>query len=197
MLIYLLRHGATEYNRWGRYQGRGTDVPLSPEGRLALRRADFSPETVCVSPLSRAVETAAILFPGAEQIPVPDLAEMDFGAFEGRTWREMEHDTDYRTWVEGGCLDRCPGGESREAFSRRVCGVFARLVDKTLDSRGEHLVIVAHGGVQMAAMERFALPRRDYFDWNAPCGGGFVLDSAPWRARRQLTLVREVQYIKD
>lgn len=196
MLIFLLRHGATAYNAEGRYQGR-TDVPLSPAGRAALRPADFSPETVYVSPLSRAAETAAILFPGAAQIPVPALMEMDFGAFEGRTFREMEHDSRYRAWVEGGCAGRCPGGESREAFSTRVCSVFAHLADQTLASGAAHLVVVAHGGVQMAVLERFALPHRGYFDWRAPCGGGFVLDAAPWRERRLLNLIGEVQYTKD
>lgn len=196
MLIYLLRHGATAYNAESRYQGR-RDIPLSPAGRLSLTRADFSPDTVFVSPLSRAAETAAILFPGAKRIPVPGLTEMDFGVFEGRTWREMEHDGDYRAWVEGGCLGRCPGGESRGEFSARVCSVFAGLVDEALAGRAERLVIVAHGGVQMAALERFALPRRTYFDWRAPCGGGFLLDSAPWTARRKLALVRELQYTKD
>lgn len=196
MLIYLLRHGATAYTASGRYQGR-RDVPLSPAGRAALRPADFSPETVYVSPLSRAVETAAILFPRAERIPVPDLVELDFGVFEGRNFREMEDDGDYRAWVEGGCLGRCPGGESREEFSARVCAAFSGLVDGALAHRAEQLVIVAHGGVLMASLERFALPHRDYFDWQVPCGGGFLLDSAPWAARRKLALVRGIQYTKD
>ena len=91
MLIYLIRHGATRYNEEHRYQGI-TDVPLSPAGRTALKRADFCPETVYVSPLSRARETAAILFPGAKQIVIPDFREMDFGIFEGRTAAEMERD---------------------------------------------------------------------------------------------------------
>lgn len=196
MLICLLRHGATAYNAEGRYQGR-RDIPLSPAGRAALGPADFSPETVYVSPLARAAETAAILFPAAVQIPVPALAEMDFGAFENRTWREMEHDGEYRAWMEGGCLGRCPGGESREEFSARVCGAFAGLVDGALAGRAERLVIVAHGGTQMAALERFALPCRDYFDWRAPCGGGFLLDTAPWQDRRRLDLAGEVRYAKD
>lgn len=196
MLIRLLRHGATAWNASGRYQGR-TDLPLSPAGRAALVRADLSPETVFVSPLSRARETAAILFPGAVQVPVPGLAEMDFGAFEGRTWREMERDGDYRSWVEGGCTGRCPNGESREAFSARVCGAFAELVDEALRRGDGELVIVAHGGTQMAALERFALPQRDYFDWRAPPGGGFLLDSTPWRTRRRLDLAGEVRYTKD
>ena len=35
---------------------------------------------------------------------------------------------------------------------------------------------MAHGGVQMAILDRYARPHRDYFDWHAPCGGGFVLE---------------------
>ena len=92
MLIYLIRHGATRYNEEHRYQGL-TDVPLSPAGRAALRQADFSPEVVYVSPLSRARETAAILFPTAEQIVVPGFREMDFGVFEGRTAARSEGST--------------------------------------------------------------------------------------------------------
>lgn len=196
MLIFLLRHGATACNAERRYQGRG-DAPLSPAGRAALRRADFSPESVYVSPLSRAVETAAILFPGVRRIPVPALMEMDFGAFEGRNSLEMARDAGYRAWVEGGCTGQCPGGESRESFSARVCGAFSALVDECLAAGADRLVIVAHGGVQMAALERFALPRRAYFDWQTPCGGGFILDAAPWAENRLLNLAGEVRYTKD
>ena len=45
MLIYLLRHGRTEYNAQKRYQGQ-RDIPLSAESAAKLRRADFSPEIV-------------------------------------------------------------------------------------------------------------------------------------------------------
>ena len=55
MTIYLLRHGQTEYNVEKRYQGT-RDIPLSDAGRAQLRPADFEPEKVFVSPLSRAVE---------------------------------------------------------------------------------------------------------------------------------------------
>ena len=196
MLIYLLRHGATACNAERRYQGN-TEIPLSPAGRAALQKADFSPDSLFVSPLSRAVETAAILFPGVRQTSVSALRQMDFGVFEGRNFREMECDGAYRAWVDGGCTGRCPGGESRDEFSSRVCGAFAALVDGGLASGAARLAIVAHGGTQMAAMERFALPRRAYFDWKAPCGGGFVLDAAPWQSGRLLNLVGEVRYAKD
>ena len=73
MEILLARHGATAGNLLHRHLGV-TDEPLCPEGRAALQPVDEALETVFVSPLLRARETAAVLFPGAAQIPVPDLA---------------------------------------------------------------------------------------------------------------------------
>ena len=88
MNVYLLRHGQTEYNVDKRYQGT-RDIPLSEKGRAALRRADIEPDTVYVSPLCRAVDTARVLFPAARLVPVHDLREMCFGIFEGRNYVEM------------------------------------------------------------------------------------------------------------
>ena len=83
MLIYLLRHGRTEYNAQKRYQGQ-RDIPLSAESAAKLRRADFSPEIVYVTPLQRTSQTAKILFPEAKLVPVEGLKEMIFGRFEGQ-----------------------------------------------------------------------------------------------------------------
>ena len=60
------------------------------------------------------------------------------------------------------------------------------------------LVIVAHGGVQMSVMERFAQPEREYFHWQFPPGGGYVLawEEPLWQSSRKLRLVKEVQYTK-
>ena len=161
VLIYLLRHGETAYNAEKRYQGV-RDIPLSDAGRAKLRRADFSPRTVYVSPLCRARESASILFPTAAQTVVPGLREMCFGAFEGRNYEEMEHNPAYRAWVDGGCMGRCPGGESRVEFSERVCAAFERLADAAVRAGENTLVIAAHGGTQMAVLERYELQRRDY-----------------------------------
>ena len=144
----------------------------------------------------RTAETAEILFPNARQIVVPDLREMDFGIFEGKSYLDMENLPAYRAWVEGGCVDAPPGGESRAAFCRRVCAAFEALMNQTLAAGEERLAIVAHGGTQMAVMERFALPRQDYFSWRGPLGGGFLLDAARWRAERVLTLLDTVRYTR-
>lgn len=196
MLIVLLRHGETAYNEQRRYQG-ATDMPLSERGRAKLRADDNAPDEVIVTPLCRTKQTAAILFPNAKQIVCDDLREMDFGDFEGRTYDEMKDDAAYCAWLDSGCETACPNGESRAAFCERVCHAFEACVDE-VSARGEALlVIVAHGGTQMAALSRFVLPHRDYYEWNAPNAGGFVLDASQWRARRVLRVVKTVCYAEE
>ena len=196
MLIYLLRHGQTEYNAQKRYQGQ-RDIPLSPEGAAQLRRADFDPDVVYVSTLQRTSQTARILFPEAKLVPVDGLKEMCFGSFEGRNFIEMEHDPDYLAWVNANCESPCPDGETKAVFSERVCRAFAALVDKALADGEETLVILAHGGTQMATMERYALPHADYYHWCAPNAGGYVLDAGDWAEQRVLHLLKTVQYTKE
>ena len=196
VVIYLLRHGLTEYNAQKRYQGQ-RDIPLSAEGLSQLRRADIDPKVVYITPLQRTAQTARVLFPEAELVVVKDLQEMCFGSFEGKNYVEMEHDADYQAWVQANCESKCPDGERKDDFSNRICSAFSALVDKALADGEELLVILAHGGTQMAAMERYALPRRDYYAWCGPNAGGYVLDAADWAEKRQLRLVKTVQYTKD
>ena len=196
MLIYLLRHGLTEYNAQKRYQGQ-RDIPLSAEGLRQLRRADIDPKVVYITPLQRTAQTARVLFPEAELVVVKDLQEMCFGSFEGKNYVEMEHDADYQAWVQANCESKCPDGERKDDFSDRICSAFSALVDKALADGEELLVILAHGGTQMAALERYALPRRGYYEWCGPNAGGYVLDAADWAEKRQLRLVKTVQYTKD
>lgn len=191
MRIWLIRHGATAHSEAGRYQG-SLDTPLSSGGRAALHPAGQTPRRVRVSPLLRARETARILFPEAEQIAVPGLEEMRFGAFEGRSAREMEDDAEYRAWVDGFCVGRCPGGEDREEFSARCCAAFERAVAQALDAGEEELFIVAHGGTQMAVLDRWGRPARSYYAWCARPGAGYVLDTAQWP--EALRIVKEVDF---
>ena len=116
MLIYLLRHGLTEYNAQKRYQGQ-RDIPLSAEGLRQLRRADIDPKVVYITPLQRTAQTARVLFPDAELVVVKDLQEMCFGSFEGKNYVEMEHDADYQAWVQANCESKCPDGERKDDFS--------------------------------------------------------------------------------
>ncbi len=197
MRIWLLRHGRTEDNDRRRYLGR-RDAPLSEAGASELCAADFAPELVYVSPLSRARQTARILFPGARQETVEALAEMDFGDFDGRSADEMADDAAYRAWVDGGCLGRCPNGETRAEFCARTCDAFAALVERAAAEGAEKLVIVAHGGTQRAVMERLSLPACGYYDFQPVNGGGFVFeyDAALWARERKLRRIAEARFTK-
>ena len=165
MKLWLIRHGLTRLGEEKRYQG-ALDEPLSERGRAELRRAEFNPPRVYVSPMCRARETAEILFPEVEQIVIPDLREMDFGDFEGR-----------------GC-----NGEDRAVFSQRVL----RAAEALLRADEEELVIVAHGGTQMALLERWGRPEREYYRWQTACGCGWELD---WNGER-LHVQRELNFLK-
>ena len=185
MQIELIRHGMTALQDEKRYQGM-TDAPLSEKGRQQLVRASYCPDVVYVSPLLRARETAEILFPGARKIVIPDLAEMNFGAFEGRNYLEMADDPAYREWVDGGCLGTPLGGESKTHFCDRVCRAFSDLLDQAEKNGQERVVITAHGGTQMAVMERFAEEKKTFYLWQLPSGYGYLLDAADWKDNKIL-----------
>lgn len=188
MNVYLFRHGETVYTPEYRYLGV-TDLPLSGSGRKKLRAIDgLSPHVVYTSPMKRAKETADIFFPDVPQIPVDGLEEMNFGVFEGRNYKEMEHDEQYRKWVDSGCEDRCPGGETRAEFTERVVKAFIPLADRAVEENADELTIVAHGGTIMAILSACAVPKTGYFSRMTPAGGGqrLVLDPDVWRETRTM-----------
>lgn len=190
MKIYLIRHGETALKAGGAYQG-WIDEPLSEEGRKALTPPlnpfpDIPGGWVYVSPLRRARETASLALPYCRQVVVEDLKEMNFGDFEGRTPDEMKEDPAYRAWVDSGCLDRCPNGETKAEFAARTCAAFERLVNVALGRGDDALYIVAHGGTQMVVMEAYVDPSKPFYSWLLECGSGYVLDTEAWPDSRRL-----------
>lgn len=167
MEFILIRHGQTPGNGEKRYVGI-IDQPLSEQGRLQARAAGVHGDVkrVYVSTLQRTSETAAIMFPNAEQIVVEGVQEMDFGAFAGRTPDEMADDPQYRAWVDGECKGTCPGGESQGQFTDRVCASLEELLQEAHDRGEGQLVMVAHGGTMMAFLDRHGKdPSRKYWEW--------------------------------
>lgn len=157
MRLVLLRHAATAGNEEHRYVGRRTDEPLSKRGiEQCVRFGAFtSMQKVYVSPMLRARQTAERCFPHAQILPVPGLEEFDFGDFEGRTPNEMECDAAYRAWVDGNCEGQCPGGESLEGFVRRTKDALFGLLRAAHENAEDSVVVVAHGGTIMAALDGF------------------------------------------
>jgi len=150
--LTLIRHGLTEWNVTGRFQGH-SDVALSEEGRaqatlLGSYLATFPDIDVVVSsPLMRAVQTAAIALPGRELLLEERLREVDFGEFEGRTKAELEHDPRWLAWVADPFGRRAPGGEAYAQLRERAD---AWLGEARARYAGTHLVAVTHSGtIQM------------------------------------------------
>ena len=108
----------------------------------------------------------------------------------------MEHDPYYLAWLEANKTAARPDGERIQDFCNRSCAAFAKLVEESLAQHKQQLVIVAHGGIQMAVMSRYGLPRRDYHDWCGPNAGGYRLDAANWQTDHTLQLLETVQYTK-
>lgn len=148
MLLYLVRHGETDWNRQRRIQG-STDIPLNDTGRqqahstaglLGRRRWD----AVFSSPLSRAFETASII---ATELGLPDptpvdaLVERSYGQAEGFTDRELDRLFPGDTPV--------PGREPREDVTARVLPALLGLASSC---PGERVVVVSHGGVIRAVL---------------------------------------------
>lgn len=104
--LWLVRHGETEWARLGRHTGR-TDVPLTDLGReqarsVAEKLAGVPFALVLSSPLSRAFETARLAGFADRVEADPDLAEWDYGAFEGRTSSEIREEIPgWTIWTDG------------------------------------------------------------------------------------------------
>ncbi len=128
MILYMVRHGITEWNATGRSQGQ-TDVPLSELGRAQARTLAprFSDARLCAayaSDLSRASETAALALAGLEltAIETPALREIALGEWEGlhldtiaANYPELR-----AQWQADPARCRFPGGECLADVQRRV-----------------------------------------------------------------------------
>lgn len=189
MRVILIRHGETKGNREKRYIGRTDEPLLDPAFQAATHSARERVQNVYVSPMLRAQQTARRLFPEAELRLLEDLREMDFGAFEGKTAKELENDPEYRHWVGGGCILPCPGGDGMEGFAARVKAAFLQAVQESLLRGDDHLAIVAHGGTIMAIMAQLAYPKRSYHEFQVRNLSGYTatLDENTWEQEPALT----------
>ncbi len=143
--LFLIRHGEPEIR--GSFLGQ-LDPPLSSIGHMNAERAliNISVETVYTSPLLRAQQTAAYLHCQHFMI-VPELREIDFGEWTGKTWRQIEE-----IWPETAAkkmtdwLGVTPlGGEPWPDFLQRV-----RFAWQIIRSGPDPAAIVAHQGVNAA-----------------------------------------------
>ncbi len=126
--LHLIRHGETAWSLSGRHTGR-TDMPLTTRGEAEARSLGPLLSAICfshvfTSPALRARQTCELADPGRMRAEVePDLAEWDYGQYEGKTSDEIrKHRPGWSCYRDG-----CPGGESASDVSERADRLLARL----------------------------------------------------------------------
>src|SRR5262249_40696867 len=143
--IYLVRHGETEWSASGKHTGR-TDIPLTPAGEEAARggarrlQGQTFP-VVWSSPSQRAFKTCLLAGFGSAAVKNDDLAEWDYGAYEGLTTKQiLAQRPDWRLFRDG-----CPDGESAPdagARADRIVSQLREVNDRVLIFSSSHFMRV-------------------------------------------------------
>jgi probable phosphoglycerate mutase len=139
--LWIVRHGETEWSKSGRHTGR-TDIPLTAAGQeqaKALRDmlAALRPVLVLCSPRQRAMETARLAGLDVDEV-TEDLAEWDYGKYEGLTTSEIQQQDPGWTIFS----HPAPGGETPEQIRMRADRVLERAAARLADGP---VVLVGHG----------------------------------------------------
>lgn len=138
--VYYMRHGATAWSDSGRHTGR-SEIPLTEEGErnargLAARLASVGFSRVFTSPRMRARRTCELAGLGDAAKIEQDLAEWDYGEYEGLRSEEIHGvRPDWNLFRDG-----CPGGESPVQACERADRLIARL--RTLEG---NVALFSHG----------------------------------------------------
>lgn len=154
MILYLVRHGETDYNRRQIVQGRGIDAPLNAKGHaqaaaLAAHLADEPLTALYTSSLRRSQESARPFLAARPQLPTFALAgfdEMSWGQYEGRTptpeiraaFRDL-----FDKWGRGYVRAALPGGENLRQVQGRALAALAEVV--AAHPPEATVLIISHG----------------------------------------------------
>lgn len=149
-ILHLVRHGQTDWNLEGRYQGR-IDIPLNKTGisqakKAAEKLAGGRYTAIYSSTLTRARQTAEIIAKTVNLPVTPEagLQEIYQGEWEGKIFKEiLASQPDKVTSVRANpYTDRPPGGESIGEVGERLKITLDKIVKNHL---GEEIIIVSHG----------------------------------------------------
>ncbi|MCR5121808.1 MAG: histidine phosphatase family protein [Ruminococcus sp.] len=175
--LTFIRHGATQGNADGQYIGI-TDLPLSEAGAAELyekaEAAGFpSFQKVYISPLKRCLQTAYIMAPNCPMVEIGELAEMDFGDFEGKTPEELKNDPAYAEFLKGGLDNAPPNGESARQVVTRCFRAITIMIEDMMKNNIKNAAVVTHAGIIMNMLTCFALPKQAPGAYRCGFGEGF------------------------
>ena len=176
MILYIIRHGETEWNKVKRLQGQ-TDIPLAEEGiRLARETGEgmrnLPIDLVISSPLTRAVQTARLLTEGRDVPILTDrrMIEISFGDWEGECILDSEVlPADFRKlFYEDPLHCMCPpGGETFDQVRKRT-GAFYKSLLENPDYKEKHILISTHGAASRCLLTQFYDDKDDIWRGGVP-----------------------------
>lgn len=175
--IHFIRHAITVANEEGRYIGI-TESPISQKGRQELMEKTekmIYPDVdkVYVSPLKRCIATASFIYPDGYARVVPELREMNFGEFEGKTAKELMGRPDYKEFLKGGLDNPAPGGESMRKVVERCFEGVQFIIEDMMRNGYKSAAVVTHSGIIMNILSCFGLPKLSQSDLACDFGEGF------------------------
>ena len=182
-VIHLLRNMPCEGNLEGRYIGR-TESPLAASSLrdlVSLKQKYRYPEAAAfyASPSTRCVDTLKILYPQADPEVILEMAECDFGDWEGKTAQELQQDPRFLSWMEQGGNAAPPNGESGLVFLQRVCKGFETLVQNLMVQGTTQAVLCTHAGGITGLLSAYGLPRAQPYEWMCEPGCGYSVRITP------------------
>ncbi len=164
--VVFWRHGRTDWNSQGRFQGQ-EDIPLDETGRDQAKRSalllqQLPPSRIVSSDLLRAHETATALasLSGLEVTTDARFRETYAGRWQGKTFSEIGEafPEEQAQWHAGSVTARAGGGERRVDVGQRMAAAVLEVVEEM--GPDETLVVVSHGGaIRVALAAVLGLPQ--------------------------------------
>ncbi|MEI5988857.1 hypothetical protein A5881_000344 [Enterococcus termitis] len=155
-IIYLLRHGETEFNQQGIYQGV-LDSPLTPLGKIQVKENGFLLKrklksledqeiAFFYSPLGRTQQSAEIIYRVLDRHlikPVSDehLKEVNIGSWNGKNRQVIAAETKNKEYNEFDWYFKFPNGETYEDVQQRC----KKWLEEISTIQQQHIIVMSHG----------------------------------------------------
>mmetsp|Transcript_4669 Transcript_4669/g.8661 ORF Transcript_4669/g.8661 Transcript_4669/m.8661 type:complete len:337 (-) Transcript_4669:146-1156(-) len=223
--IYLLRHGETDWNKLGKIQGGGFDIPLNENGRLQAEKVAAELDgiplgIIASSSLSRAKETADILYQrhandvdalgsgkAIQRIVDEGFNEMRFGTFEGyaSATAETPEEKNYLEYFKE-CAKKVKedptvpfpgGGESTNDVKERTMRALHKLLQEA-DPTVQHIAVVSHGRTNKVIIAACAFDDVQEFKHVKQSNTAInVLDMDPSSGKFKAQIINHIEHVKD
>ncbi len=189
--IHFIRHGKKEGTEKKWYYG-AADLPLIEEGIADTKRLaeegiypDGSDALFFTTAMSRAKHTLELIYGDVEYVEIPQMNEMDFGAYECRPFAELEDDAQFLEWCNDETGDYAlEGGESKNQFGERIKEGLTLLrkyhglkeLSHRHSGKDANSIIACHGGTISACMTlMFPSENKNIWQWCPKPGHGYTV----------------------